>query len=225
MAGAVGARKNGVIVGIYVASRANSPGVTVSHTPPGVAEGRTCPGGRGVASRAVRCKDGWRGLMNGIRRGVVIRCVTPVAGRRHCCVVVVYVAAGASHFCVRPRKWKRGRAVIELAVSPDNRVVAQLTSGWESDLNMVHRSRCRVVVVEVAGDTCRVRARQAVVVVDVAVGARAGRSGVRVGKRESRGRVIEFPIAPLHRVVAAFTRRRKSQLCVVHWSRRRVVIL
>jgi hypothetical protein len=37
--------------------------------------------------------------------------------------------------------------------------------------------------------------------------------------------VIEFPIAPLHRVVAAFARRRKSQLCVVHWSRRRVVIL
>jgi hypothetical protein len=59
----------------------------------------------------------------------------------------------------------------------------------------------------------------------VAVGAHSGRNGVRVGQRESRGRVIKLAVCPDDRVVAAFTRCGEAQLDVVNRSRRRVVIL
>lgn len=72
---------------------------------------------------------------------------------------------------------------------------------------------------------CRVRARQIVVVVDVAIGAGSRRHRVRVGQRKPCGRVIELAIGPDHGVVAALARCGEAQLDVVHGGRRGVVVL
>lgn len=85
--------------------------------------------------------------MNGVRGGVVIRGVAAVAGRGQGRVVSVHVATGAGHFCVCARQGKCRRAVIEFSVRPDDRVMAQITGRRESRLNVIHRCRCRVVIV------------------------------------------------------------------------------
>ena len=71
----------------------------------------------------------------------------------------------------------------------------------------------------------RVRARQIVVVVDVAIGAGARWHSVRVGQGKSRRGVIELAIGPDHGVVAAFARGGEAQLRVVNRGGRAVVIL
>ena len=76
-----------------------------------------------------------------------------------------------------------------------------------------------------ARDASRVCARQAVVIVDMAVGAYPRRNGVRIGQRKSRRGVIEFAIRPDYRVVATFTGRRETCLDVIYGSRRRVVVV
>ena len=76
-----------------------------------------------------------------------------------------------------------------------------------------------------AGYARRVRARQIVVVADVAIGADPRRNGMRVGQRKSCGRVIKLAVCPSDSIVAAFTRCREAQLDVIQRSRRSVVIL
>ncbi len=84
--------------------------------------------------------------MNRIRRGVVVRLMASVAGRRQRRVVVVYVAIRAGHRCVESRQRKSRLAVIEFAVRPLDCVVAQIARRWETKLDMVDRS-CSAVVV------------------------------------------------------------------------------
>lgn len=108
-----------------------------------------------------------------IRGGVVVCFVTAVAVGRQRGVVVVHVAVGAGNRGVESRKGKCCRVVIKLAVGPQCRVVAQLTSRRETHLKVINRSRCRVVVLQVTRRASRTS--QVVVVVDMAVRANARR--------------------------------------------------
>jgi hypothetical protein len=134
-----------------------------------------------VAGRAGGRENGWRRLMNWIRGGVVVGLVATVAGRGKRGVVVIYVAGGAGNGGMKSGQWEGRGAVVKLSVRPQRGVVAELAGCGEADLDMVNRGGSRVVIVEVAGHACRVRAGQIVVVVDVAIGAGAWRNGVRVG--------------------------------------------
>ena len=186
-----------------MAGRANTGRVAVIDTPPSVAKGRSCPRRCCMTSRASSRKDCWRRFVDGVRRGVVIRRVAAITRRRQRRVVAVYMATGASHRRVGARQRKRCGAVIELAVCPQDRVVAQLARGREPCLDVIHRSCRGVVVVQMTGNASSIRTRQVVVVVDMAVGADARGDSVRVRERETRGGVIELPVCPQDRVVAA----------------------
>ena len=178
MAGTICAGKNGVIVWIRVASRTHAASVTVIDAPPGVAEGGSGPSRCGMARRAIGRKNRGSCLVDGVRGGAIIRRVAAVTGRRQRGVVAVYMATGAGHFCVRTRQGERRRAVIELTVCPNDRVVAQVTGSGETRLNVIHGSGRRVVVVQVTRHAGSIRARQTVIVVDVTIGAYAWGNGV-----------------------------------------------
>ena len=178
-----------------------------------------------VTSRAGCRKNGGRRFMNWIRGGVVVCLVATVAGRRKRGVVVIYVTSSAGYSRMESRQRERGGVVVKLSVGPQRGVVAELAGRGEAYLDVVNRRGCRVVIVQVAGNACRVSACQIIVVVDVAIGAGPWRNGVRVGQRKSCGRVIELAIRPNHGIVAAFAGCREAHLDVVHWGRRGVVIL
>ena len=175
------ALENRVVAGIRVASRAHTVSVPVGHWEPGMVE--RCPRPRRcvVASRAGGRENGWRRCMNWIRGGVVVGLVAAVACGRKRGVVVIYVTCGAGDGRMESRQRKHRRAVIKLAVGPQRGVVAELAGRGEAYLDVVNRGGCRVVIVQVAGNACCVRAGQVVVVVDVAIGAGAWRNSVRVG--------------------------------------------
>ena len=67
--------------------------------------------------------------------------------------------------------------MVELAVGPYHRIMTLLAGRRKADV--VHRSGGRVVIVLVTTDAGR--ARQVVVVVDVAIGAQSRRYGMRSG--------------------------------------------
>ena len=67
-------------------------------------------------------------------------------------------------------------------------------------------------------------AGQAVVIVDVAVGAQPRRHRVQTGQSEARGRVVEHAIGPQVRVVTGLAAGRESRRCVGHRGGRIVVI-
>ena len=225
MARTVGAREHRVVVGIDVAGRAHTGGVTVIDVPPRVAKGRPGPCRGGVTCGARGGEDRGRGFMDRIAGAVVIDRVTSVAGRRERGVVVIYMATGASDLGVEAGQRECCGAVVKFAIGPQRGVVAELAGRGETHLDVVDRSGRRVIGVQVAGYAGGVRAGQIIVVVDVAIGAQAWRHGVRVGQREARAGVIELSIRPQHRVVAAFARRREARLDMVHGSGRGVVVL
>jgi len=68
--------------------------------------------------------------------------------------------------------------VIELAVGPEDSVVAAFTSCWKSQLHMVHRRGCGVVILQMTRSTGS--GRQAVIIVDVAIQAYPGWVGVGI---------------------------------------------
>ncbi len=186
---AICALENCVVVRIRMTDRAHSVSGVASmvHGEPRVVERCPRPCSCVVASSTDGCENRWRSLVHRVRRGIVIRFVAAVAVRRKRGVVVIYVTARAGHLRVEAGQWKRGRAVIKLAIGPERRVMAELASRGEADLDVVNRSGCRVVSVQVARNACGVSARQIVIVVDVAIGAGPRRNGVRVGQRKSCG--------------------------------------
>jgi len=165
------ALENRVVGWTRVAGSTNAVSIAVIHVEPGVVERCPCPCSCIVTSRASSCENGRRRFMDGIRGGIVIRGVAAVASRRKGGVVVVHVATGTGHLRVKARQREGWRyvVVVELAVGPHNRVVAKIAGRGEANLDVVDRSRGRVVGVQMAGHAGSVGARQTVIVVDVAV--------------------------------------------------------
>ncbi len=206
-----------------MAGGADSVRVAAVDAPPRVTECRAGPCRRVVAGRAIRCEDCRSRVMNRVHRGVVVGLMASVASRRQCRVIVVYVTIRAGHRGVESRQRESCLGVIELAIRPLDGVVAQVARRWETKLYMVDRSRCAVVVLQVARRaSCT---RQAVVVVDVAVRTSSRWNCVRVCEDETSRRMIKLAVGPLDRVVAAFTGCWESQLSVVDRRGRRVVVL
>lgn len=69
--------------------------------------------------------------------------------------------------------------MIELAIGPQDRVVAALARRREAELRMIYRCGRRVVIIQMAGNAGG--GRQIVIVVDVAIRADARWIRVRVG--------------------------------------------
>ena len=153
-------------------------------------------------------------------RIVVVGLVATDAGGRQRDVVVVDVAVGARprrhHMRARQREW--GVVVIEGRIRPGRRVMAHLASRREARVR--HRTVCSGEIFLVARNAQR--AVQVVVVVDVAVRARARGNSVTARQRETSLRVIELSIRPLHGVMALFAGGREAG--VRHRTLRIVVV-
>jgi hypothetical protein len=153
-------------------------------------------------------------------RIVVVGLVATDAGGRQRDVVVVDVAVGARprrhHMRARQREW--GVVVIEGRIRPGRRVMAHLASRREARVR--HRTVCSGEIFLVARNAQR--AVQVVVVVDVAVRARARGNSVTARQRETSLRVIELSIRPLHGVMTLFAGGREAG--VRHRTLRIVVV-
>ncbi len=101
--------------------------------------------------------------------------------------------------------------------------MAGLAGLWEPALHVI-RIRCVLEIRQVAGDAGR--HRDVVIIVNVAIRARAGRDGMRTGQREGRGGVIKLRRLPRHgRVAILTTRGKQARLLRVIWIRRVVVVV
>ena len=159
-------------------------------------------------------------MIHGCLRVVVVGLVTRNAGRAGQVVVVVHVALHAWRCSVEARQRPTRRRVIELAVRPQNRVMAVRACCWIVQGNVINRSLGVVVIRLMAGHASRIC--QLVVVVDVAQRARRRRMKTRQGPTGRR--VIELAIRPQHGVMTAFARRRETQRHMVN-RRLRVVVV
>ena len=110
---------------------------------------------------------------------VVLRKVTRHAGRLCQIVVAVDMAVrtGSRWNRVQSRKRPSGGRVIEFAIGPGNRIVATRATRGEISPDVIDRSLRVIEIVLVTGHASR--HRDVVVAIDVAIGARAWRNGVR----------------------------------------------
>ena len=144
------ALKNCVVVWIRMTGGTHSVCVAMIHREPGVAERCAGPSRGVVAGRAGCCENGWRGLMDRIRRSSIIRRVAAVTICRKSRVVVVYMTTGACHLYVETCQRKTGCAVVEFSVGPHGGVMAEIAGSGKPDLNMVNRGGRGVVILQVA---------------------------------------------------------------------------
>ena len=156
-----------------------------------------------------------------IRRLLVVGHVASRAGRVGRRQRVVHMAGGAGDRDVRTRQRPTGGRVIECPIGPGGCVMAGRAGCRETRLDVIHRTRRRVVVGQVAAHTSRVSRGETVVVVYVA--RRAGHADVRTRERKSRRAVIEGRRLPARRRVARLAGGRKCRQYVVRTRRRLIV--
>ena len=145
------------------------------------------------------------------------------AGRARQVVVIVDVAirAGARRHRVRTRQGESGGAVVEGRARPVCRAVALIAGLREVGRHVVRIGRA-LVILQMAGHAgCAV---QAVVIVDVAIGAGPRRNCVHAGQRESSRAVVESRARPVRSAVALIAGLWKARRDVVR-IRRALVIL
>ena len=107
--------------------------------------------------------------------------------------------------------------MIELAIRPLHGVMAGFASRGESGRRVVHGADGVGVVLLMAGDA--ERARQIVIVVDVAVRALSRRDSVGTSKRETRAVVVEGSVEPGRSAVARVTGLREIACNVIRIGR------
>ena len=143
--------------------------------------------GRGVVAVLARSREKLRlRRVSRIRRVVVVRLVAPYASGWQCRVVIVDVAIRALARRDRVRSGQRECrfAVIKGRIGPDDCVVTELARSREAGrgVGRIVRAGVILLVARVAQ-----RAIQAVVVVDVAIGAQTRRHEVRIRQGEAGG--------------------------------------
>lgn len=181
----------------------------------GVVEGCLQPVGRVVTGLAGGRKELRLCRVSRITGGVVVGLMTSDAIGRERCVVVVDVAIGtqARGNGVHAGEGERGVVVIEDAVGPEIRVVAQLARRGKASRDVIHRTERSVVIGLMASDAgCAV---QFVVAVNVAVGALARRNGVHSGKGKPGCRMVESSVGPQHRIVTLLAGLGEARLRMV----------
>ncbi len=134
--------------------------------------------------------------MIGIRGALEVLQMARDAGGAVQVVIVSNMAVRAlpGRHGMRSGQGEARRIVVELGIGPQHRIVACLAGRRKSCRSVGNRTDRGVVVIQVTRDTRRIG--DAVVIVDVAVGALARRRCVRPGERESRRAVIEGGIQP-----------------------------
>jgi len=199
----------------HVASRQREAGAVV-------VKGRIEPGRSAMALvaglREVRCH------VIGIGRALEILQMAGDAGRAIQTVVIVDVAVGAKprRHGVQAGQIEARARMVKLTVGPQIGVVALFAGQGESRRRVGHGARRIVVVGLVAGNAGRVRNR--VIVVDVAIGARARRNHVIAGKREARAVVVKGRIQPSRRGMALLAGLREVRRRVVRIRRALIVL-
>ena len=159
-----------------------------------------CPVDRVVARFARRREPSRR--VRGVVGSRVILLVARIAQSAIQRVVVVDVTIGATarRHCMRVSQREAGCRVVKLAIGPLNRVVAGIASRREPSRSVRYWCGCVVVIRLVAGHASR--ARQVVIIVDVAISAGPRRHRVISRQRESSAVVIERCIRPGRGVMA-----------------------
>jgi len=137
-----------------------------------------------------------------IRCARVVLLVARVAQRAIQRIVVVDMAIGTEtrRHRVHARQLKSCRCMVESAIGPLNGVMAGFAGSWKRGGDVVHRRKSVRVIVLMARYAGR--ARQVVVVVNVAIGALARRNGVVTSQYEACAVVVEGCVEPRRRVVA-----------------------
>ena len=191
--------------------------------PPGVVEYRSAPTVRvvtGVAGRGEACR-----LMVRICRAVVVGRVTGIAERSGDVVVAVDVAVGTLPRRNRVLSGQRpaGCSMIERAIHPVDRVVANLARRRKIGRNVVHR-RLRVVVI-VLVTTHTGGNGDVVIAVDVTIRTLPWRHRVITGKSPAGCGVIESAVHPVDGVMAELTCRREVSRDMIHGRGCVVVVL
>ena len=140
-----------------------------------------------ASGREARCD-----VIHGRLRAVVVGLVAGHAGGARQVVVIVHMAQRAWRCGVEASERPTSGGVIELAVRPQNRVVAAFAGCWETQSDMV--DRCfRTVVVRLMATDAR-RRRDLVIAVDVTL--EASHSYMKTRERPTRGRMIELTVRP-----------------------------
>ncbi len=187
-----------------------------------VVEGRVCPDG-GVVAQFAGCWEAGGGVRRAGGASVILLMARVTESAIQCVIVVdVTIGAEARRHGVRPGQLEAGAGVIECAIGPQDCVVAAFAGRRESRGDVIHR-RSRVVVIRLVTRYAG-RARQVVIVVDVAIGAEARRHGMGAGQREAGAGVVEGGVRPKSRVVARIARLREIGADVV-WAGGSLIIL
>jgi len=141
---------------------------------------------------------------------VVVGLVAADAGRWQRGVVVVDMAIGAGPrgYGVGSGQRERCVVVIEGRIRPLHRVMAKLASGREA---RVRHGTVRIVEIGLVARNAQ-RAAQFVVIVDVAICASPWRNRMGARQWETRARMIELAIRPLHGVMTLLAGRRETRV-------------
>ena len=169
---------------------------------------------RGVVAQFARGREAG-GRVRRIGRARIVLLVARVAQGAVQGIVVAYVAV-----CAQPRRHevgarqcKTGGGVVEGCVGPEHGVVTGFARGREPGRLMVYR-RNRVVVIGLVARHAG-RARQIVVVANVAIGAQPRRHEMRAGEREPGRAVVERRVQPARRAVARVASLREVRRYVI----------
>ena len=161
----------------------------------------------GLARRGKSC----RGVIHRTERVVVIGLVARNASGIGDGVVVVDMAVGAlaRRHGMRSGEREAGAVVIERSIQPSRSAVAGIAGLGKIRGNVI-RVRCALIILQVA---CYADAAgQTVIVVNVAIRTLAGGHGVKSGKGEPGGGVIEGGIGPGDRVMATLASGWESRM-------------
>ncbi len=161
---------------------------------------------------------GETGMRHRRRRVVVIRLMATHARRARDVVVVIDVTVGTlpRRDRMRPRQRKSRLRMIEARGLPGRRVVAHLAGLRESPSHVI-RIRCALKIFQVARDAGR--ARQVVIVIDMAIRTLPRRNGVRARQSKIHERVIESRGLPRHGRMALRAIRREIGSYVIRIRR------
>ena len=215
---ATGALKDCVVVRVDVAGGANIVGSAMACRERRVLRVVECRTGPGVRVMAVLARSGEElrlGRVSRIRRLGVVVLMAAVARGWQRRVVAVDVAIGAltRWYGVRAREGEGCVVVIERGVRPHIGVMAEFARGREAR-GLVRRAIGTLVVLLVT--RVAKRSVQRIVIVGMAIAAKARRDSVRPCQLKTGAGMVELAIGPLNGVVAAFTRGRKSGGEVIH---------
>ena len=157
------------------------------------------------------CGKTGRDVIHRRSRIVVIRLMARHAGGAGQVVIVVDVAIGAlprgDRVCASQNE--SGAVVVKRRIEPGRRAVAGIASLGEVCRDVV-RVRRALIILQVARHAGR--ARQVVIVVDVAIDALPWRHRVHACQGESGSGMIELAVGPEHRVMALLARRGEASV-------------